>query len=78
MLELGSYHAIIACVAAGTGVALVPESVLDAMPQTPIRKHALPKALADMRTPLVWRDGEISPPVLALRTLVASFKKVAK
>jgi hypothetical protein len=31
-----------------------------------------------MRTPLVWRDGEISPPVLALRTLVASFKKMAK
>jgi len=34
--------------------------------------------LADMSTPLVWRDGEISPPVLALRTLVASFKKAAR
>jgi len=78
LLELGSYHAIIACVAAGTGIALVPESVLDTMPRTSVRRHPLPKTLADMRTPLVWRDGEISPPVLALRTLVASFKKVAR
>jgi DNA-binding transcriptional LysR family regulator len=78
MLELGSYHAIIACVASGTGVALVPESVLDTMAQTPVRRHPLPKTLADMITPLVWRDGEISPPVLALRTLVASFKKAAR
>jgi len=78
MLELGSYHAIIACVASGTGIALVPESVLDTMPQTPVRIHPLPKTLADMRTPLVWRDGEVSPPVLALRTLVASFTKAAR
>jgi DNA-binding transcriptional LysR family regulator len=78
MLELGSYHAIIACVASGTGVALVPESVLDTMAQTSVRRHPLPKTLADMSTPLVWRDGEISPPVLALRTLVASLKKAAR
>jgi len=78
MLELGSYHAITACVASGTGVALVPESVLDTMAQTSVRRHPLPKTLADMSTPLVWRDGEISPPVLALRTLVASFKKAAR
>jgi len=78
MLELGSYHAIVACVASGAGIALVPESVLDTMPQTPVRRHALPKAMADIRTPLVWRDGEISPPVLALRTLVAMFKKATR
>ena len=29
ILELGSYHAIVACVAAGTGVAIVPAEVLD-------------------------------------------------
>ena len=75
MLELGSYHAIIACVASGTGIALVPESVLSTMPQAPVQIHPLPKTLADVRTPLVWRDGEISLPVIALRTLVASFKK---
>jgi DNA-binding transcriptional LysR family regulator len=72
MLDLASYHAIVACVAAGTGVALVPESVLDTTPQAHVARHPLPKALSDITTPLVWRDGEVSPPVLALRTLVAS------
>jgi DNA-binding transcriptional LysR family regulator len=75
MLELGSYHAIIACVASGTGIALVPESVLDTMQQVQVARYPIAKSLADITTPLVWRDGEVSPPVLALRTLVASVKK---
>jgi DNA-binding transcriptional LysR family regulator len=74
VLDLASYHAIVACVAAGSGVALVPESVLDTMPQAHVQRHPLPKALSDITTPLVWRDGEVSPPVLALRTVVASLQ----
>ena len=72
VLELNSYHAIVACVASGTGIALVPESVLDTMPDTHVLRHAIPKVHANITTPLVWRPGEISPPVLALRTLIAS------
>jgi DNA-binding transcriptional LysR family regulator len=30
-LEFGSYHAIVACVAAGSGIALVPHSVVHAL-----------------------------------------------
>jgi DNA-binding transcriptional LysR family regulator len=75
VLELNSYHAIVACVASGTGIALVPESVLDTMPDAHVVRHAIPKAQADITTPLVWRHGEMSPPVLALRTLLASLKK---
>jgi len=30
VLEFGSYHAIVACVAAGSGIALVPHSVVHA------------------------------------------------
>ena len=75
VLELNSYHAIVACVASGTGIALVPESVLDTMPDTPVLRHAIPKAQANIATPLVWRHGEISPPVLALRALVAASRK---
>jgi DNA-binding transcriptional LysR family regulator len=75
VLELNSYHAIVACVASGTGVALVPESVLGTMPDTHISRHAIAKAQANITTPLVWRRGEVSPPVLALRTLVASLSK---
>ena len=33
VLELSSYHAIVACVTAGTGIALMPKSVLDTMQQ---------------------------------------------
>ena len=74
-LELNSYHAIVACVASGTGIALVPESVLDTMPGTHVLRHAIPKSQANITTPLVWRHGEISPPVLELRTLIASLSK---
>ena len=75
VLELNSYHAIVACVSSGTGIALVPESVLDTMPDSPVLRHAIPKAQANITTPLVWRHGEISPSVLALRTLIASLPK---
>ena len=75
VLELNSYHAIVACVSSGTGIALVPESVLDTMPDSPVLRHAIPKAQANITTPLVWRHGEISPSVLALRTLIASLSK---
>jgi len=78
VLEFRSYHAIVACVASGTGIALVPESVLDAMRDTHVLRHAIPKAQANITTPLVWRHGEISPPVLAMRTLIASWSKGKK
>jgi DNA-binding transcriptional LysR family regulator len=75
VLELASYHAIIACVTAGAGIALMPESVLDAIPHAKVRRHAIPRAQAQITTPLVWRRGELSPSVLALRTLVADMSK---
>ena len=75
VLDLSSYHAIVACVAAGTGVALVPESVLDTMPHANVRRHAIPKAQSQITTPLVWRRGELSASVLALRTQLASLPK---
>jgi len=70
VLELSSYHAIVACVASGTGIALVPEAVLATMPHAKVLSHPIPKSQGEITTPLVWRAGEISPPVLALRKLV--------
>jgi DNA-binding transcriptional LysR family regulator len=75
VLELASYHAIVACVTAGTGVALIPESVLDAMGDANVRRHAIPRSQGTITTPLVWRRGELSPSVLALRSLVASGRR---
>jgi len=74
VLEFNSYHAIVACVSSGTGIALVPESVLDTMP-THMCFGMRSKAQANITTPLVWRHGELSPSVLALRTLIASLSK---
>jgi len=78
VLELNSYHAIVACVASGAGIAVIPESVLDTMAAAHVIRHAIPKAQSSLTTPLVWRRGEISPPVLALRTLIASLRKQKK
>jgi DNA-binding transcriptional LysR family regulator len=75
VLEMASYHAIVACVTAGIGIALIPESVLDTMPHAKVLRHPIAKAQGDITTPLVWRRGEISSAVLALRTLVADLRK---
>ncbi len=71
VLELGSYHAIVACVASGTGIALAPESVLDTVQHAAVTRHALPKVHSDVVTPLVWRAAEQSPALVALRELLA-------
>jgi DNA-binding transcriptional LysR family regulator len=75
VLELSSYHAIVACVTAGAGVALMPESVLESMPHAKVRQHPIPKSQSQITTPLVWRRGEISASVLALRGLLASMPR---
>lgn len=54
-LEFASYQAMIACVAAGTGFAVVPLSVLKALRATAdVRQHALPERIRRNRTQLVW------------------------
>ncbi|MBS0559578.1 MAG: LysR family transcriptional regulator [Proteobacteria bacterium] len=70
LLDLGSYHAIIACVAAGVGVAIVPAEVLDqARAGAAVRRHPLPAPIAANRTHLVWR-GEAEGPLRALMALL--------
>ncbi|HEK0004375.1 TPA: LysR family transcriptional regulator [Pseudomonas aeruginosa] len=51
--EVGSYHAILACVVAGACVGLLPRSVLQLLGTPPLR--SLP--LAEVDTWLVWREG---------------------
>jgi DNA-binding transcriptional LysR family regulator len=70
VLELGSYHAIVACVASGTGIALVPESVLDTVQAAEVARHRLPKVHAEVTTPLIWRTAETTPAIVALRTVL--------
>ncbi len=65
-----SYHAIVACVAAGTGVTIMPAEVLDqAVLGTSVDRHPLPARLRRNRTHLVW-SGEASAPLRALADLL--------
>ena len=76
VLEFGSYHAIVACVAAGAGIAVVPRSVLRTVPAAKnVAAHALPASVAKARTHLVWRQGEKSPALAALLTEVRRMRR---
>jgi len=71
VMEFASYPAIVACVAAGSGVAIVPRSVLAALRAAgEIREHALPPSIRRNRTHLLWHPGEESLALAGLRALL--------
>lgn len=68
VMEYGSYHAIVACTAAGGGIAVVPKSVLRATGmEAQVAVHPLPAKIAQAKTMLVWRRGHQSGALDALR-----------
>lgn len=68
VLELQSYHAIVACVAAGSGMAIMPRSVLKVVhAETSVTVTSLPPRLAHAKTHLVWREGHASMVLDALK-----------
>ena len=68
VMEYGSYHAIVACAAAGGGIAVIPKSVLRATGmESQLAVHALPAKVAGARTLLVWRRGARSSAFVALQ-----------
>jgi DNA-binding transcriptional LysR family regulator len=70
VLELGSYHAIVACVAAGAGVAVAPRSVLElARLGDEVDLHPM-GALGQIDTLLIWRKGHFSAALNAMRDLL--------
>ncbi|THF54987.1 LysR family transcriptional regulator [Pseudothauera rhizosphaerae] len=72
VLEFASYPAIVACVAAGTGVAVVPRSVLAGLKAAEsVRQHALPPTFAYSRTHLLWHPGQASLALQGLRAVLA-------
>src|SRR5260221_7995914 len=72
IMEFASYQAMIACVAAGTGFAVVPKSVLEALRATKsVRQHALPKRFSHNRTYIVWH-GDPSPSLRCLLSLLVT------
>lgn len=60
-ISVGSYLAILACVAAGTGFAVVPQCVLDTISSKgKYRLYPLPAKFADITTLLAWRENDRS------------------
>lgn len=60
-LEFASYQAMIACVAAGTGYALVPRSLLACLRAgNDVKQHELPPRIRRNRTHLVWHGAPSS------------------
>lgn len=76
VLELASYHAIVACVAAGSGIAIVPRAVLATVrAENEVTLFPLPQRVARARTHLVWRSGHRSVALDALRHELRSGKR---
>jgi DNA-binding transcriptional LysR family regulator len=83
VLELGSYHTIVACVAAGSGLAIVPRSVLRVVnAEHEVLVSPLPERIARTTTYLIWREGHQSVALgalqQALRELNGKPQKVKK
>lgn len=72
VMEFASYHAIVACVAAGSGVAIVPRSVLALLgAEQSLRVTALSGKHGRAQTRLVWRADDETPALQALQQLLA-------
>ena len=70
-IELGSYHTLLGCAAAGTGVGMVPRSLLAVYPAADLlRIHRLPRALSRDQTCMVWHPARTSPNHRALLSLL--------
>ncbi|GAB7272511.1 LysR family transcriptional regulator [Dickeya ananatis] len=68
IVEMPSYSALLASVAVGSGVAMVPIDVLDALPAgQQVQPHQLPGDVASVTTWLIWRRDAFGPNVEALK-----------
>jgi DNA-binding transcriptional LysR family regulator len=71
IVEISSYHAMLGCIIAGMGVALLPRSVLSTFPESRrLSVHTLPEGHDRMQIVLIWRKGAGSPKVDALIELL--------
>ncbi|PIJ50580.1 LysR family transcriptional regulator [Erwinia sp. OLTSP20] len=71
VMEIHSYHAMLACVASGAGLAIMPRSVLELLPgYQQIKIHRLADEFRHAPTLLIWRREAFTPNVQALKTLI--------
>jgi DNA-binding transcriptional LysR family regulator len=71
IFELETYHGMLACVSAGAGLALLPQSMLLAIPtHESVAVHKLDPAISKISIHLIWRRGLRSPALTALINLL--------
>ena len=74
-IELASYHAMLGCVVAGMGIALIPKSVLTTFPERKrLSIHLLARAENRAQTVLICRKGAGSANVKALQEILQGRK----
>ena len=79
VLELSSYHAIVACVASGAGIAFVPRSVLETIRGAEsVAVYPLAARTGRTMTSLVWRKGELSLALKALQAEIVESEKMGR
>jgi DNA-binding transcriptional LysR family regulator len=79
IIELGSYHAMLGCVVAGMGIALLPKSVLTTFPEgNQLTVHTLPPGENRTDTVLIWRRGADSPNIGALRQILSERRQTER
>jgi len=79
VMEFSSYHAIVACVAAGAGIAIVPRSVIRvSLAASDVATTSLPSAVSKARTFFVWRRGHQSIALDAMRAEVRRITRHAR
>lgn len=65
--EMGSYHGIITCVAAGVGISVVPRSILELLSSPALIKTTPFPFRKTIDTLMIWREGEENPAIRCLR-----------
>lgn len=69
--EIASYHAMLGCVVAGMGIALLPRSVLESLPaRSQVSVHRLPRNWSSSTTFIIWRKEAKSSRVSAFEQVL--------
>ncbi|AYL15850.1 putrescine utilization regulator PtrR [Pseudomonas syringae] len=78
IVEMTSYHSILACVIAGAGIALIPRSTLETMPgRSSVNVFELAPPFRNVNTWLFWRKEGHHPNVRALLSLLKAASPLA-
>jgi DNA-binding transcriptional LysR family regulator len=79
IIELSSYHAMLGCIVAGMGIALLPRSVLSTFPESKrLSIHTLPKGHDRAQTVLFWRKGAGSSKINTLVEILSITRRRAR